>query len=370
VITPTQTNGGTSVGLPGTLQGQVESPIYARSNGYLVSWNKDIGAKVEKGDLLATVSSPEVDQQLAQAVAARQQMVSSLALAKTSFDRWQALRQKDAVSQQELDERQSAFAQAQANLGAADANVKRLQELEGFTRIVAPFSGIVTRRNVDVGDLIDAGAGGGGRPLFTLAKVDPLRLYIYVPQTDSAVVHVGESVVVTQAELVGQEFKGTIARTAGAIDTATRTLQVEIELPNHDGKLLPGAYVEVKVPTAGRPGLVVPVNTILFRAEGPRVAIAGDDNKAHLKPVRIGRDYGEKVEITDGLAANDRVIVNPADALLDGQAVTVVQPKPEAPSGPGANAQNQSGDSSGKDASGDDEKKPKPQSIKDKTTSK
>ena len=189
VLAPTQSDGGTSVGLPGTLQGQVESPIYARSNGYLVSWNKDIGAKVEKGDLLATIASPEVDQELSQAVASRQQMVSSLTLAKTSYERWQALRQKDAVSQQELDERQSAYTQAQANLGAADANVRRLQELASFTRIVAPFSGIITRRNVDVGDLIDAGAGGAsGRPLFTLAKVDPLRLYIYVPQTDSAVV--------------------------------------------------------------------------------------------------------------------------------------------------------------------------------------
>jgi RND family efflux transporter MFP subunit len=371
VLAPTQSDGAASVALPGTLQGQVESPIYARSNGYLVSWNKDIGAKVDKGDLLATIASPEVDQELSQAVAARQQMVSSLSLAKTSYERWQALRQKDAVSQQELDERQSAFTQAEANLGAADANVRRLKELESFTRIVAPFSGIITRRNVDVGDLIDSGAGGTGRPLFTLAKVDPLRLYVYVPQTDSAVVHVGENVVVTQSELVGQEFKGTIARTAGAIDTSTRTLQVEIELPNHDGKLLPGAYVEVKVPTAGRPSLIVPVNTLLFRAEGPRIAVVGDDNKAHLKPVRIGRDYGEKVEITEGIAANEKVILNPADALLDGQPVTVIQPTTEPPSGAGAN-QNQSGGdgSNDKNQDGQDKGKAKPQSLKDKTTSK
>ncbi len=369
VIAPDQSNGGTAVELPGTLQGLVESPIYARSNGYLVSWSKDIGAHVEKGELLATISSPEVDQELSQAVASRQQQVSSLALAKSSAERWQALRQKDAVSQQELDERQSAYTQAQANLAAADANVKRLQELEGFTRILAPFAGIITRRNVDVGDLIDSGSGGTARPLFTLAKVDPLRLYIYVPQTDSAVIHPGVTVTVTQSEMPGQEFQGVIARTAGAIDTATRTLQVEVQLPNHDGKLLPGAYVEVKVPTSSRSALIVPVNTLLFRKEGVRIAIVDSNNVARLKPVSIGKDYGEKVEIVNGLEASDRVILNPADALMDGQAVTIVQPKPEAPSGPGANPQAQN--DAGKDGKGnDDANKAKPESIKEKTTSK
>jgi multidrug efflux system membrane fusion protein len=369
VISPDQSNGGTAVELPGTLQGLVESPIYARSNGYLVSWSKDIGAHVEKGELLATISSPEVDQELSQAVATRQQQVSSLALAKSSAERWQALRQKDAVSQQELDERQSAYTQAQANLAAAEANVKRLQELEGFTRIVAPFAGTITRRNVDVGDLIDSGSGGTGRPLFTLAKVDPLRLYIYVPQTDSEVVHPGATVTVTQSELPGQQFQGVIARTAGAIDTATRTLQVEVQLPNHDGRLLPGAYVEVRVPTTSRQALIVPVNTLLFRKEGIRIAVVDNGNVARLIPVSIGKDYGEKVEIVNGLKATDRVILNPADALMDGQPVTVVQPKQEAPSGPGANqqAKNDQGED-GKD--GDDAKKAKPESIKEKTTSK
>ncbi len=278
------TAGNEPLTLPGTLQGIIESPIYARSSGYVVRWTKDIGAHVKQGDLLAEIDTPEIDQQLAQAVAARQQSVSSLDLAKTSAERWEALRKKDAVTQQELNERTSAYTQAQANLAAAEANVKRLQKQEDFKLVTAPFSGVVTHRNVDIGDLIDA--GGTGRILFTLAQVDPLRVYVYVPQTYAQRIKVGDQVNVTQAELPGQVFHGTIVRTAGAIDAATRTLQVEVNLPNHDNTLLAGTYVQVALPVSGTSNvLVVPSNVILFRPEGARIAVVEADS--HVKRILL-----------------------------------------------------------------------------------
>lgn len=275
---PKPANTSRDLTLPGTLQGFVESPIYARTNGYVLRWFKDIGAHVDKGEALALLDTPEVDQELNQAQAARNQAAARLALAQTSLTRWQNLRQKDAVSQQELDERTSTANQAHADLAAADANVRRLQELQGFRRVVAPFAGVVTKRNVDVGTLVNAGNAGANRELFTLAQTDPLRIYLYVPQAYSQQVKVGQDVAVTLAEMPGQTFHGTIARASGAIDTATRTMQVEVQLPNKDGRLLPGAYVQVAV--AGKAGatgdapksFIVPTNTLLFRKEGPRIA--------------------------------------------------------------------------------------------------
>ena len=312
--------------LPGTLQGALESPIYARSSGYVRGWYKDIGARVAAGELLAEIETPEIDQELAQALAARQQTASSLELAKSSYERWVGLRQKDAVSQQELDERRSAFDQGAANLAAADANVKRLQELERFKRVVAPFAGVVTRRNVDVGDLIDAGNGGAARELFTLAQTDPLRLYVYVPQSYMTLVKPGAAVAVSLTELPGRTFSGTIARTAGAIDPATRTLQTEISLPNKQGLLLPGAYVEVALAGPQIQSLVVPSNAFLFRAEGPRLAVVAAGDHVHLQPVTIGREFGQSLEILSGVGADARVIVNPPDSLNEGDAVTVQPP--------------------------------------------
>ena len=319
--------------LPGTLQGIIESPIYARSSGYVLRWNKDIGAHVAKGEVLAEIDTPEVDQQLSQAKAAREQAAASLDLAKTSAERWVALSKKDAVTQQELNERTSAYTQAQANLAAADANVKRLQQLEGFKQVVAPFAGVVTHRNVDVGDLIDAGNGGAGRALFTMAQVDPLRVYVYVPQTYSQRIKVGDQVSVTQNELPGQVFKGTVARTAGAIDAATRTLQIEVNLPNHDDKLLAGAYVQVALPITGSSNvLTVPSNVLLFRPEGTRIAVVDSGGHVKLHTVTIGHDLGNSLEIVNGIAASDKLVVNPADSLADNDVVSLVQDKPaEAP---------------------------------------
>jgi len=320
------------ISLPGTVQGARESPIYARSSGYLLHWYKDIGSHVAQGDLLALLDTPEVDQELSQARAAHAQTVASLALAKSSYERWLALRQKDAVSQQELDERKSAFDQASANVAAAQANVGRLEQLEGFKRIVAPFAGIVTRRNVDVGDLVDAGNGGNSRELFVVTQIDPLRLYVYVPQAYAQRVKIGQTVNVTQAELPGQVFQGTVTHTAGAIDSVTRTLQAEIRLSNRDAKLLPGSYVEVRIPTGGSPSLIVPSNTLLFRAEGPRIAVVDDSGHVRLHAVSIGREFGQTLEILSGLTSTDRIVLNPADSVSDGDPVEVVpQPAPSTP---------------------------------------
>jgi RND family efflux transporter MFP subunit len=327
--------GGEPLTLPGTLQGIIESPIYARSSGYVLRWTKDIGARVNKGDVLAEIDTPEVDQQLSQAIAARQQAAASLELAKSSAERWEALHKKDAVTQQELNERTSAYTQAQANLAAADANVRRLQKTEEFKRVTAPFAGVITSRNVDVGDLIDAGNGGAGRALFRLAQVDPLRVYVYVPQAYAQRIKAGDSVSVTQAELAGQVFHGTVARTAGAIDAATRTMQIEVNLPNHDNALLAGAYVQVSLPvSASANALLVPSNVLLFRPEGTRVATVGGDGKVKLHTVTLGHDLGNKLEILSGISSADHLVVNPADSLADGDQVAVKLPK----AGPGASA--------------------------------
>ncbi len=318
---------GQTLSLPGTLQGFVQSPVAARANGYVRRWTKDIGSRVAKGELLAEIETPELDQQLAQGAAARAQAAASLALATSTMERWEALRKKDAVSQQELDERRSNDAQARSNLAAADANVDRLRQLASFKRIVAPFAGVITRRNVDVGDLIDA---GGARPLFLLAQTDPLRIYVNVPQAYSQLIKVGQPVTVTQAELRGQSFRGEIARTAGAIDTATRTMQVEVALPNKEGLLLPGAYVQVSLPLAASQALTIPANALMVRGEGMRVAVVDASGAVRLRSVKIGRNYGESMELIEGVTARDQLVLNPSDSLTEGDRVSVVVDKPVA----------------------------------------
>ena len=322
VASPTQTDGGGETTLPGTLRGFVESPIYARATGYLLHWYVDIGARVKQGQSLADLDTPEIDQELAQAVAQRDQTASSLVLAKSSLERWQQLRQRDAVSQQELDERQSTYNQDVANLAAADANVKRLRQLESFKRIVAPFAGVVTQRNVDVGDLIDAGSGAS-RALFALAQSDPLRVYVQLPQAYAQNVSVGQQVVVMQAELPGQQFHGKITHISGAIDVTTRSLQLEVTLPNADGRLRPGAYVQVAVPSVAHTRLLVPGNALLFRAEGPRVAVVDASGRVQLHKIVIAQDLGQSLEIESGIEASDQIIINPSDSVADGDHVVI-----------------------------------------------
>jgi RND family efflux transporter MFP subunit len=319
---PQTPSAGQTLALPGTLQGFVQSPISARASGYLKRWTKDIGSRVQKGELLAEIETPEIEQQLSQAIAARQQAASGLELAKSTVARWENLRKKDVVSQQDLDERRSGLAQATANLAAADANVQRLRQTEGFKRVLAPFAGVITRRNVDVGDLIDA---GGSRPLFLLAQTDPLRVYINVPQAYAQLVKAGQPVVVTQAELRGQSFRGEVARTSGAIDAATRMMQVEVSLPNPEGTLMPGAYVQVSLPLAASRSLTIPANALLFRAEGTRVAVVDAQGRVGLRTVNLGRNYGETVEVLDGITAADRLVLNPPDSLAEGDIVAVTK---------------------------------------------
>jgi RND family efflux transporter MFP subunit len=324
VVTPSPVKGG-SVVLPGTLRGYVESPIYARATGYLLHWYVDIGARVKQGQLLADLDTPEIDQELAQAIAQRNQIDASLGLAKSSLVRWQALRKRDAVSQQELDERQSTYTQDLANLAAAQANVRRLQQLESFKRIVAPFDGVITQRNVDVGDLIDAGSGTS-RALFALAQTDPLRVYIQVPQAYSQGIEVGQPAIVTQSELPGGQFQGTITHIAGAIDVPTRSLQVEVRLPNPGNRLRPGAYVQVALQTRAGAGFMVPGNTLLFRAEGPRLAVVDSQGIVHLQKIMIAQDFGQFLQIASGITATDKIIINPSDSIADGDHVVIVAP--------------------------------------------
>jgi RND family efflux transporter MFP subunit len=323
VANPKALDAGPTLSLPGTLQGFVQAPIAARASGYLRRWYKDIGSKVQKGELLAEIETPEIDQQLSQAIATRAQTASSLDLAKSTQERWEALRKKDAVSQQELDEKRSANVQARANVAAADANVERLRQMEGFKRVVAPFAGIITKRNVDVGDLIDAGGGSGARALFVLSQTDPLRVYVNVPQTYAQLIKVGQKVAITQTELPGKRFDGEIVRTAGSIDTTTRTMQVEINLPNKNAMLLPGAFVQVALPLPADASLVIPANALLFRKEGLSVAVVDGNGTVHLRPVQIGRNLGPTIEVLQGVSISDRLVLNPADSLAEGDHVTV-----------------------------------------------
>jgi RND family efflux transporter MFP subunit len=325
VVTPNQSEGNGDTLLPGTLRGYVESPIYARATGYLLHWYADIGMHVKQGQLLAELDTPEIDQELLQAVAQRDQINSSLALAKSSFIRWTALRQKDAVSQQELDERQSTYQQDVSNLAAADANVKRLRQLESFKRIVAPFDGVITQRNVDVGDLIDAGSGSS-RALFSLTQSDPLRVYVQLPQAYSQNIKEGQQVDVTLAELADRKFQGTITHISGAIDVPTRSLEVEVKLSNPGNLLRPGAYVQVSVPAIAHAAMLVPENALIFRAQGTQLATVDNHGVVHLRTIRIAQDLGQTLALASGIDLHDQVVINPSDSLADGDHVQIAQP--------------------------------------------
>jgi RND family efflux transporter MFP subunit len=327
VVQPQAEPGNDELVLPGNLQAFIESPIFARTNGYLLRWYKDMGSKVEKGELLAAIDTPEVDQELSQARASREQFKAALGLAKISTDRWANLLKSDSVSQQEADQQASGYQQALANLAAADANVRRLEELESFKNVYAPFSGVLTRRNVDPGALINSGAQAAGRELFDIARVDPLRVYVSVPQAYAPNIKAGMKANVTLQEFPGQKFVGTVVRTAEAIDLATRTLNTEVDVPNKDGKLLPGSFGQVHFATGTSvPRITIPVNAMLFRAEGAQVAVVDKDGKVHLRPISIGRDFGATLEILGGLDVSDQIIINPSDSLEEGQKVHVAKP--------------------------------------------
>ncbi len=319
------------VALPATLHGRNEAAIYARTNGYVRDWKKDIGDVVRKGEVLLVIDTPEVDQDLAQARAVLEQVKARLALAQSSLSRWDDLRQSKAVSQQEVDERRAAQQQAQADQAAAQASVRRLQELHDFGRVTAPFDGVVVRRHVDVGALVAAGSATSSKPLYELSETRELRLTVGVPQAYAGDVAVGKPVQVKLLERPVHPVQGEITRVSGGIDATTRSLEVEVRIPNADGSLLPGAYVEVGLTLRGSPkALLLPPNALQFRQDGARVAVVDAQQQIVIKPVKLGRDLGKQVEVLEGLTPKDAVVLNPADALEPGERVLAKAAPPPA----------------------------------------
>jgi len=322
VVHPTAGSQAGDLALPGNVAAFTDTPIYSRTNGYLKKWYFDIGSHVRKGELLAEVDTPEVDQQLDQSRAELERMQANQDLAGVTSDRWQALLAKHAVSQQEADQTRSNYIAAQAAVHASDANVRRLEQLQSYERIVAPFDGVITARNTDVGDLIDAGSGSNNpRELFHLAAVHSLRVYVAVPEVDSDSIHSGDQATLTQDSNPDLKISGTIVRNADAIDHSTRTLNVEVDVDNSKGVLRPGAFVFVHfhLPAMGN-SVTIPSNTLLFRAEGLRVGVVRN-GRVQLVPVIIGQDFGNAVEIISGLTPADEVILDPSDSLANGMQV-------------------------------------------------
>jgi RND family efflux transporter MFP subunit len=325
VVHPTITGTASEIALPGNTQAYKDTPIYARTNGYLKQWFVDIGGHVQQGQLMAIIETPEVDQQLQVAEANLKSAQADLSLANTTSERYQNLLKSDSVSKQETDVAVSGASAHQAAVDAAEANVRRLQQLQSFEHVYAPFAGVVTVRNTDFGALIDAGSASGTAPkeLFRIASVDKLRVFVAVPETYAPAIRDGNTATLTLDEYPGQQFTGTIARNSSAIDPASRTLNVEVDVNNSDGKLLPGAYafVHFKIPDEVRL-LSVPANALLFRAEGLRVAVIRNGH-AHLAPITIGKDHGATLEIATGLSPQDEIILDPSDSLIEGQQINV-----------------------------------------------
>ncbi len=325
VVYPKLGSASQEISLPGNTEPYIDTPVYARTSGYLRKWYFDIGAHVKKGQLLAVIETPELDEQLQQANAQLKNAQANLQLAQITAARWQHLLETNSVSQQETDQAVSDLASKEALVGSNEANVRRLDQLQSYENIYAPFDGVITQRNTDIGDLIQAGENTPPRELFHLASVSTLRVYIPVPEVYTDAVRTGEKVTLTLDEYPGQTFTGTLVRNSDAIDPATRTLNVEVDVANPDGKLRPGAYVFVHLtvpPVAG--AVTIPSNTLLFRAEGLRAGVVRNGH-AQLVPIIIGHDYGSSVEVLSGLHPSDAVILDPADSLESGQAVEIVR---------------------------------------------
>jgi RND family efflux transporter MFP subunit len=307
--------------LPGNTQAFTDSPIYARTSGYLAHWYFDIGARVKKGDLLADIETPEIDQQLQQAQAQLETAQANYDLAKTTADRWQWLLKTNSVSKQETDQAVANMSAQKAVVDSNAANVRRLQQLQSFEKVYAPFDGVITARSTDIGALIDAGSAAQSKELFHLAAISTLRVFVPVPEVYSNAARPGATATLTLDEYPGRVFQGRLARNSNAIDTASRTLLVEVDLDNPDGLLLPGAYasVHLKLPVTIR-SVSIPANTLLFRREGLRVGVVRD-GRATLVPVAIGRDFGASVEIVSGLRPSDAIILDPSDSLESGAPV-------------------------------------------------
>lgn len=324
VVTPTRAPAQQMLVLPGDVEAFQEANIYARTSGYLHHWYSDIGAHVKRGDLLADIDAPELDAELAQARSDAATASANYDIAKVTAARWQQMLTDDAVSRQSSEENVSTMKAKQAMLAAAQANVSRLAQLQSFEKVVAPFDGVVTVRNVDVGALIDAGNGGTPAALFRLAQTDRLRVFVDVPQDQAADVVPGATATLALPPYPGRRFSGTVARTSGAIDANSRTLRVEVDMDNPQDAVLPGAYAQVSLPlSAAQPGLSLPANALLFRPAGVQVAVVDAKNAVQLRTVTLGRDFGARVEIRSGLRGDERVVVNPGDAIGAGQLVRI-----------------------------------------------
>ena len=328
VVTPKRGAPTQEVVLPANVQAYIDSPIYARTNGYLKRWYTDIGARVKAGQLIAEIETPEVDQQLRQSKADLATAEANLNLSQITASRYQDLLKTDSVSKQDTDNAVGDLAAKQATVQSSQANVRRLEELQAFEKIYAPFDGVITARNTDIGALIDSGSSGGTRTeLFHIAQPDKLRVYVSVPQVYSQAMKPGLSADLVFSEFPGRVFPGTLVRTAQAIDQSTRTLLVEIRVNNPTGTLFSGAYAEVhlKLPTATS-AFILPVNTLLFRSEGLRVAAVTDGRHAELKPITLGHDFGSEVEVVAGLTGDESIIANPPDSLVSGEEVRIAKP--------------------------------------------
>ena len=323
VVSPVPGKSAPGIPLPAEVKPWIEAPIYSRANGYLHRWLVDLGARVEAGQLLAEIDTPELDQQLERARYDLTYAEAALALAKVTADRYATLMKTGSITEQESSEKQADFALKTASVAAARAELRRLEELKSFGRVTAPFAGVITLRNTDVGDLITA---GGGKELFRLAQSDRLRVFVRVPQTLALAVAPGQAAELLIPERPDRVFAAQVVRTAGAISTDSRTLLAEMEVDNARGEILAGSFAQVRLsgtPTAK--ALTLPGNTLLLRAEGPQVGVVQPDGKVELRRVKLGRDFGSTVEILGGVSPTDRVILNPSDALASGAMVRVVE---------------------------------------------
>jgi RND family efflux transporter MFP subunit len=328
VIQPKQGAPHQEIVLPGNIQAFIDAPIYARTNGYLKNWYVDIGAHVKAGQLLAEIDTPEVDQQLQQARANLNTAQANYRLAQITATRYQDLKNTDSVAKQDVDNAVGDFQAKAAMVASAEYQVKYLEQLESFKRIYAPFDGVITARNTDIGQLIDSGSSGGvAKSLFQIASTRTLRVYVNVPQQYSQSAKNGLPADLTLQEFPGRKFVGRIVRNAEAISTSSRTLLIEVDVDNPTGELLPGAYAEVhlKLPS-DVPTFIVPVSALIFRSEGLRVATVPDGAHATLVPIVLGRDFGNEVEVISGLTGQEKVIVNPPDSIVTGEAVRIAQP--------------------------------------------
>lgn len=330
VVTPQRSAPAQEIVLPGNVQPFITSPIFSRTNGYLKAWYFDIGARVKKGQLLAVIETPEIDQQLQQSRSNLATAEANLKLAAITKNRYQGLLKSNAVSQQDVDNAIGAYNANVAIVQANQANVKQLETMQSFEKIYAPFDGVITARNTDIGDLINSGSNANVKTdLFHIAQPDVLRVYVNVPEEYSQVARPGLGATLSLAEFPGRQFPGKLVRTAEAINPSTGTLLTEVDVNNPTGQLLSGSYAQVHFKVPGRVStFTVPVETLLFRSEGLRVAVVRD-GKAELVPVTPGRDYGETIEIVSGLKGNESVIVNPPDSIVSGEQVQIARPAAE-----------------------------------------